>query len=365
MKNALVLIMLFISIGAFTQEDRQEDIKVGLVLSGGGAKGLAHIGVLKTIDSLGIKIDHVAGTSMGAIIGSLYASGYSGMELDSIFNELDFDDLINDVHPRESKTFYERENSEKYAISLPFDNFKVTLPSAISRGQNVFNLLSQMTLHVSDIENFNELPIPFFCMATNVETGAPVLLDRGNLAQAIAASGAFPSLFQPVIIDDQILIDGGVTNNYPVDELRAKGMDIIIGVDVQDGLANRDNLKTAPEILIQINNYRTINDMKVKSKKTDIYIKPDIEDFSVISFDYGKEIINNGERAAYNKVFYLKDVATRQGIKDRQDIEMVSKDSITINSINIEGNKKYKRAYILGKLKLKANSTIGYDDFND
>jgi len=365
MKNALFLIVLFLSASAFTQEDRHEDLKVGLVLSGGGAKGLAHIGVLKTIDSLGIRIDHVAGTSMGAIIGSLYASGYSGKQLDSIFNGLDFDNLINDIHPRASKTFYERENSEKYAISLPFDNFKVSLPSAISRGQNVFNLLSQMTLHVSDIENFNELPIPFFCMATNVETGEPVLLDQGNLAQAIAASGAFPSLFQPVIIDDQVLIDGGVTNNYPVDELRAKGMDIIIGVDVQDGLANRDNLKTAPEILIQINNYRTINNMKIKSKKTDIYIKPNIEEFSVISFDYGKEIIKNGERAANNKVFYLKDVATKQGFKERRPVKMVANDSITINSISIEGNEKYKRAYILGKLKLKANTTIKYDDFNE
>ena len=364
MKKTLTLILLCICFNTLAQDNEQEDIKVGLVLSGGGAKGLAHIGVLKTIDSLGISVDYIAGTSMGAIIGSLYASGYSGKQLDSIFKDLDFEDLISDYHPRESKTFYERDNSEKYAISLPFNDFKVSLPSAISRGQNVFNLFTKLTLHASHIKNFAELPIPFFCIATNIENGEPVMLESGNLAQAIAASGAFPSLFQPVIIDNQILIDGGVTNNYPVDELREKGMDIIIGVDVQDDLSNRDNLKTAPEILLQINNYRTINNMKVKSKKTDIYIKPDIREFSVISFDFGKEIIKNGERAAFKKIFYLKDLANKQNTTPRAPLKVIPVDSISINSINIEGNKKFSRSYILGKLKFKGNTTVSYEDFN-
>ena len=128
--------------------------KVGLVLSGGGAKGFAHIGALKVIDSLNIKIDYIAGTSMGAIIGSLYASGYSGNQLDSIFKSLDFDKIISDDLPRGSKTFYERDNSEKYAVTLPFNKFKLKLPSALSRGQNVFNLLSKLTLHVNEVERF-------------------------------------------------------------------------------------------------------------------------------------------------------------------------------------------------------------------
>ena len=120
---------------SFSQSVEKENLKVGLVLSGGGAKGLAHIGALKTIDSLGVKIDYVAGTSMGAIIGGLYASGYSGKQIDSIFKSVDFDELISDNLPRYAKTFYERDNSEKYAIALPFDNFKVQIPSAISKGQ--------------------------------------------------------------------------------------------------------------------------------------------------------------------------------------------------------------------------------------
>lgn len=360
----IFVLAFFLSLITQAQNDTlSEKPKVGLVLSGGGAKGFAHIGVLKVLDSLQIKIDYVAGTSMGAIIGALYASGYTGKQLDSIFNSLDFDDVINDNLPRAAKTFYERDNSERYAVTLPFDKFKIKLPSALSRGQNVYNLLSKLTLHVSEIEDFDQLPIPFFCMATNIETGESVILDEGSLAQAVAASGALPSLFQPVMINDKLLIDGGVTNNYPIDELRAKGMDVIIGVDVQDGLADRQDLNSAPEILLQINNYRTIKDMKLKAKKTDIYIKPDISNFTVISFSEGENIIDSGENAALKE---FHDLNLLPKIKEpRQSIsKQIVYDSITVNKITFSGNNRYTRAYILGKLKLKPNTTVSYLDFN-
>lgn len=364
MKYILTLLLFFTCFEGFTQITEKDDVKVGLVLSGGGAKGLAHIGTLKVIDSLGIRIDYVAGTSMGAIIGALYASGYTGKQLDSIFKRADFENIINDNLPRASKTFYERENSEKYLIVLPFNNFKIKLPSALSKGQNAFGMLSKLTLHVKDIENFDELPIPFFCVATNIETGKAVILDKGNLAQAVMASGAFPSLFQPVIIDDQILVDGGVVNNYPIDELKQKDVNIVIGVDVQDSLATRKDLTSAPEILLQINNYRTINDMKLKSKKTDIYIKPDVEDFTVVSFSELDTLVNLGEVAAlkYSKIF--KQIANRQKEYIRINHNIQPVDSIKINALSIEGNNNYTRAYILGKLKLKVNENMSYDSFN-
>lgn len=339
-----------------------QDPKVGLVLSGGGAKGFAHIGVLKVIDSLGIKIDYVAGTSMGAVIGSLYAAGYSGKQLEELFNNQDFDELINDNFPRSSKSFYERENSNKYAISLPFDKFKITLPSALSRGQNVYNLLYQLMLPVNDIRDFKELPIPFFCMATNIETGESLVLDKGRLAEAVTASAALPSLFQPVIIDGNILIDGGVTNNFPVEELRAKGMDIIIGVDVQDALKDRESLKSAPDILLQINNFRTIRAMEAKAELTDIYIKPDIKDFSVISFDEGKDIIANGEVAARTNLSELSDIKSQQ-LNEFSRPEIKPLDSLKISSIGFKGNERYTRAYLIGKLKLKGENKISYSDF--
>ncbi|NNK82143.1 MAG: patatin [Flavobacteriaceae bacterium] len=348
----------------FSQNLEDNQPKVGLVLSGGGAKGLAHIGALQVIDSLDIKVDYIGGTSMGAIVGSLYASGYSGKQLDSIFHNLDFEKLINDDIPRASKTFYERENAEKYAITLPFNNFKIQLPSAISRGQNVFNFLSKLTLHVSDVEDFKDLPIPFFCIATNMETGEQTILDKGSLPQAISASGSLPSLFQPVYIGDKVYTDGGVVNNYPVDELRAKGMDIIIGVDVQDGLLSIEELQSAPDILLQINNFRTIKAMKDKSNKTEIYIKPDIKEFNVVSFDKGSTIIKRGKNAAYQKINALLDLTQKQKFKEKSQIQFKDLDSITISKVEITGNKRYTRSYILGKLKLIAGETISYKTFN-
>lgn len=346
----------------FLNGQEKQQPKVGLVLSGGGAKGFAHIGVLKVIDSLGIKIDYISGTSMGAVIGSLYATGYSGKQLESMFNSQDFDELINDNFPRDSKPFYERENSEKYAVVLPFDKFKISLPSALSRGQNVYNLLYHLMLPVNDIKDFSKLPIPFFCVATDIETGESLILDKGRLAEAVTASAALPSLFQPVEIDNRILIDGGVTNNFPIAELRDKGMDIIIGVDVQDALKDRASLKSAPDILLQINNFRTINAMKDKVSLTDIYIKPDITNFSVISFSKGEDIIANGEAAARVKLLELANVKKQQNsILDRPKV--IPLDSIRINSINHNGNKRYTRSYILGKLKLKGKKKIAYKDF--
>lgn len=360
-KNLLLILLFLFVLSSAKAQDKNDDArpKIGLVLSGGGAKGLAHIGVLKVIDSLGIKIDYVAGTSMGAIIGGLYASGYSGKQLDSIFQVVDFDKIINDDLPRDAKAFYERDNSEKYAVTLPFEGFKLNLPSALSRGQNTYNLFSKLTLPVNHISNFENLPIPYFCIATNVETGKEVILDHGSLAQSMMASGALPSLFQPVTIGNEVLIDGGVLNNYPIDELRAKGMDIIIGVDVQAGLRTRDELKSAPEILLQINNFRTIKAMESKTKKTDIYIKPEVKEYTVISFDAGAEIIKSGLEAALKSE---PELDTLPKLKlPRERIKPI--DSLRINSISFQGASHYSRAYLLGKLKLKTNSRVSYKRF--
>ncbi|MEM8998790.1 MAG: patatin-like phospholipase family protein [Bacteroidota bacterium] len=338
-----------------------EGPKVGLVLSGGGAKGLAHIGALKVIEKSGVQIDYIGGTSMGAIVGALYASGYSAHELDSIFKATNFADLIQDNVPRSAKTFYEKEDSERYALGLPFDNFKVSFPQAISGGQNIYNELVRLLFHVKDVEDFNDLPIPFLCIATNVETGEEVLLNRGYLPEAIMASGTFPSLFEPAEIDDIILIDGGVVNNYPIDEVKALGADLIIGIDVQDDLANRESLSSATGILLQINNYRTVNDMKNKVGKTDMYIHPDIDDFSVVDFERGSEIIANGELGAMEQMDALKKLAHAQrgGTSNHRRVE--PQDSLTINRLIIKGNNGYTRGYIKGKLRFDLAEKIAFE----
>lgn len=364
MKNVfLFTVLLMVSIFSFSQERKTEDLKVGLVLSGGGAKGLAHIGALKIIEESGVRIDYIGGTSMGAIIGALYASGYSAHQLDSIFKETNFEKLIQDEIPRQAKSYNEKKESEKYAITLPFDNFKLGLPSGLSKGQNLYNLLAKLTNHVSDIRDFSELPIPFFCVATDVETGKEVILDKGYLPLAVSASGALPSLFNPVIIDDVVLIDGGVINNYPIDEVRAKGMDKIIGVDVQDGLKNREDLQSAFRILMQINNYRTINDMVEKRIKTDIYIHPDISEFSVVSFDEGKRILESGEVSASKILEELKEIAQRQKPTMDKEVRLLRQDSIHIDVVDIEGNENYTRSYIMGKMGIKPPMKLSYKDF--
>ena len=168
------------------QKTDTTDVKVGLVLSGGGAKGLAHIGALKIIDSLGIRLDYITGSSMGAIVGGLYASGYNAKQLDSLFYKVDFSDLIQDRIPRKAKTFYEKDYSEKYALTLPIVEGKLSLPKGISNGQNFYNFYSEITAHVKDVNDFSKLPIPFFCTGTDIETGEGLIFNKGYLPDAVS-----------------------------------------------------------------------------------------------------------------------------------------------------------------------------------
>lgn len=346
-----------------TSSNAQDSIKkpkIGLVLSGGGAKGLAHIGVLKVIDSLNIKIDYIGGTSMGAIIGGLYASGYSGKEIEYAFSQMDVDKLIQDYVPRSSKGFNQKRNDELYFLSLPFKKFKISSPRGLSKGMYNFNTLSRLTYHVRDVKDFSKLPIPFFCVATNIETGEEVLLKKGTLAQAMIASGALPTLYNPIEIDGKLLIDGGVKNNYPVEELKRLGLDIIIGVDVQDGLKDRMQLQSVTNVLMQISNFNTIEKMKEKILLTDVYIKPDVKGLTVLSFDKSNTIIKKGEDAAIEKLNEL--IVFQNDTKINKDKVQVC-DSITINNVEINNLKNYTRSYVLGKLNFKQKTKIPFYKF--
>lgn len=344
---------------AQTSEDLK-DKKIGLVLSGGGAKGLAHVGVLKVIEEAGVKIDYIGGTSMGAIVGALYASGYTANQLDSIFRATDFTTLIQDNSPRSAKSFYEKEDSERYAITLPFDGFKVSVPPAYSGGQNIYNELVRILYHVRDVKDFSKLPIPFVCMATNIETGKEVVLDSGYLPEAIMASGTLPSLFAPAIIDGKVLIDGGVVNNYPIEKVRAMGADFIIGVDVQHGLSDRESLLSATEILLQINNYQTAANMIEKSASTDIYIKPDIENYSVINFNKIDKIMKTGELAAIEKFNQLQQLSSPKKAPRPYVKPYKLGDSITVNRLIISGDNNHTRGYVKGKLRFALGVPITF-----
>lgn len=356
----LPIAFLLLPIISFSQETTNRP-KIGLVLSGGGAKGFAHIGVLKVLEEAGVKVDYIAGTSMGAVVGGLYATGYSATQIDSIFYNTDFDELLQDYIPRSSKSFYEKRNDQMYALTLPFDKLKIGIPIALSKGMYNYTLLSKLTHKVRHVRDFNKLPIPFLCIATDIEKGEQVILKDGYLAQAMLASSAFPSLFSPVEIDGKLLIDGGVVNNYPVEEIRKMGADIVIGVDVQDDLKDRNSLKDATRILVQITNLDMIKAMKDKIKLTDIYIKPEVSDFGIISFNEGKKIVTKGEEAAYGVYQQLKKLTDTTIVYKLNEVKF-KEDFLQVKNISINKLDNYTRAYVLGKLRFNNGKKITYED---
>ena len=352
----LTIIFLYLPKTLYAQETPQRP-KIGLVLSGGGAKGLAHIGALKEIERAGIKIDYIGGTSMGAIIGGLYACGYTANELDSIFSTADADAILQDKIPRDNKTFYEKNNDEVYAVTLPFQNFKVSVPRGLSKGLYNYHLISKLTHNYRHTNDFNQLKIPFVCIATDVETGEEVVFRNGNLPLCLSASGAFPSLYAPVKIQNRFYIDGGVTNNFPVEEVKKMGADIIIGVNVQDNLKYIEEISGATGVLNQISNFITLEGLKDKEKLIDIYIKPNIKGYSVISFEEGTSIIQTGVDACQPVWEKLKALGTPATATTPQP---PLETTLNINGIGIEGSRHYTRSYFLGKIRFLPNSKITY-----
>ena len=369
MKGSLFFLLLLIFLPAISQNQAQEkdDLKVGLVLSGGGAKGFAHVGALKVLEDAGVRIDYIGGTSMGAIIGALYSSGYRANELDSILHSYDFTELMQDNLPRRTQSIYQKENTERYALTLPIKDGSIGLPTALSKGQNVFNELSKLTEHIHAINDFSKLPIPFFCMATDLETGEGVLLEKGFLPEAVKASGAFPTLLDPVEIDGKLLVDGGVVNNFPTDVMRAKGVDIVIGVDVQDKLKVKGNLDSAPTIVMQIINFQMYDNEQLKKGLTDLYIHPDITNYTVVSFDEKTEIIKSGENEAKKQLDKLKEIAAKQK-QDRafviDDVIRFKRQNLEIDKVIIKGTENYTDEYVLGKLGIKNGEPFTYDQFS-
>ncbi len=346
----------------FSQEvEKKHDVKVGLVLSGGGAKGFAHVAVLKVLEEAGVRVDYIGGTSMGAIIGALYASGYKAQQLDSILHTVDFERILRDKLPRKSKPFYEKESGEKYALTLPIKDKMVGIPTALSEGQSVLNLLTRLLQHVDDIEEFDQLPIPFVCIATNLETGKQEVLKNGFLPEAVKASGSFPTLLAPVEIDGKLLTDGGIVNNFPVEEVKALGADIIIGVDIQTGLDEKKYLDSAVKILNQIVGFQMYKTLDHKHDEVDLLIKPNMEKFNVISFDKLKEITEEGERASREVFDKLKDIAKSQDHSVIKKANTQYSSNFHVKEIYISGNINYTRAYVLGKLNLKMQDSTSYE----
>ncbi|WP_418696888.1 patatin-like phospholipase family protein [Bacteroides sp.] len=286
--------------------------KVAVVLSGGGAKGTAHIGALKVIEKAGIPVDYVVGTSMGAIVGGLYAIGYTPQQLDSMVNAQNWKFLLSDAPNPKDLLLDDRLRSERYVLSIPF-SFKSSHVSdaGIIKGTNLARLFSTLTDGYQDSTSFSRLPIPFACVSENLVDGSEVVFHRGILATAMRSSMSIPGVFAPIDLDGMVLVDGGMVNNYPVDVALVMGADFVIGVDVQSPLLDAEKLKSVKDIFGQIINLQGEKKYQENLRKTDVHIKVDVTGYSAASFS--KEAIDTlivrGEHAAmadWDKLLVLK-----------------------------------------------------------
>lgn len=361
MKQLIVLtIGLFLCMKgmAMPQETTQRK-KVGLVLSGGGAKGMAHIGALKVIEEAGIPIDYVVGTSMGSIIGGLYSIGYSSEQLDSMVRVQDWTYLLSDRTPRSDKNMAERETDETYVLSVPFSNISIKeVTGGIIKGQNIGNMFNHLTLGYHDSLDFNKLPIPFACVAEDIVTGNEIVFHKGKLATAMRASMAIPGVFTPVRLDSMVLVDGGTINNYPVNVAREMGADIIIGVDVQSDLKSSEKLESTGDILGQLINLMGKEQYEKNLQNTDIYIKVDVEGFSAASFNKAAidTLIQRGKEAADKQLFPLKKLGKELAVSNSDRNIYKPVDKVYVRNIHFEGMDRDDEEWIIKKCDLHENT---------
>ena len=367
MKKIFVFFSLIIFILNYTQVKENlvipKNPKIGLSLAGGGAKGFAHVGVLKVLDSLGIKVDYVSGTSMGAIVGGLYASGYTGKDIEKIVMETDFYNLLSNANNRAETSFFNK-SVDKYLLKVPIKNGKVTLPSSISSGQKNIYLLKELFKNVSNIQDFSKLPIPFLCVATNLESGKMKVFEKGDISESIMASSAFPPLMDPVKIGDSIYVDGAMTVNYPSELLKKKGIDIVIGVDLNQGLNTRDKINSIVDILNQVIDFGIVKETKNQLKYTDVNIKPNLDGLGVTSFDEKGKILKSGYTEALKYVEIFEQLPKKNYDYLRIPINPIYSNIYKIDDAEVENNNIYNKDYIIGKMNLKLPSSQTYGSIN-
>jgi NTE family protein len=278
--------------------------RIGLVLSGGGARGAAHIGVIRALEEMRIPIDIVTGTSMGSIVGGLYASGMSCGELEKTVTDIDWVEAFKDTIPRKDRSFRRKQDDKTYLIQSKSglsNDLELKLPSGLIQGQKIDLILKRLTLPVSSVKDFDNFRIPFRAVATDIATGEPVILDSGDLAMAMRASMSIPAAFAAVEKDGKLLVDGGVSNNLPIDVARQMGADIIIAVDISTPLLNREKLNSSLRITQQLTGILTRRSTEAQIAtltEKDFLIVPDLGNISTAAFERAYETIPIGYQAA-------------------------------------------------------------------
>ena len=350
----------------------QQRKRVAVVLGGGGAKGVAHIGVLKVLEEAGIPIDCIAGTSMGAIVGGLYAIGYSAEEIEQMVRRQDWQLLLSDKVERSYLFFPEKEKAERYILSLPFGlEKKDRVIDGVVKGQNLLNLFSDLTIGYHDSVDFNAFRIPFACVAVDVVTGRDYVFRKGSLPLAMRASMAVPGIFSPVKIDSMVLVDGGVLNNFPVDKMLEQGIDIVIGVDVGFSYAGVDNVSNFMDVLEEVIFMGSKNRVMDNRKACRVLIRPNMKGYTTTSFSKADSLIARGEAAARQPEIYaqLKQLAEELSNYEPDSPEEKKPyrppEAIYISQIEYNGLKKYNIGYVNQFLQIEEGNWVKLTDITD
>lgn len=372
-KLTSILLLVIFFVGLASGQSNQTAIerpKVGVVLSGGSAKGFAHVGALQVLEEAGIPIDMIAGTSMGAVIGGLYAVGYTADMIDSLINLQDWNYLMRDHVSRQNLPATRRGDRKSHLVSLPYQlkikerSGRVSLPPGVYAGQNIYSLFLNMTIGYQHEMNFDDLPIPFACVAADVRTGEEVVFREGVLPTAMRASMAIPGMFTPVELDSTLLIDGGIINNFPVDVAREMGADIVIGVVFPpDEKAIEKAQGSITEVTEQIWNFIGNHKREQNIKEADLLIMPDLYPYGAMDFQQQAidSIISRGRKATMEKWDELIEIKKSLGMADEPSQEYRKKnpyidvDTLIIRDIRVEGVSPREEKLVLGWVSLKDN----------
>ncbi|MGB3546923.1 MAG: patatin-like phospholipase family protein [Saprospiraceae bacterium] len=330
--------------------------KLGLALSGGGAKGLAHIGVLEVLEQNGIYADMISGTSMGSVVGGLYSIGYSPEQLVDVALSVDWSDYFNDAYPRAYQPIEERGRAARYQLSFNIQQGKLTLPQGLLQGRKIQALLASLTAPVHDIDKFDKFPRPFAAVATNIETGEAYVFHTGDLRRAIRASMAIPSVFSPVEVDGKLLVDGLVVRNLPVSDAFDLGADVVVGVDVGSPLAKKDELNSLLSIVEQTASFGGATSTGEQRKLADFLIEPLLKDYSTLDYGRADSIVEVGRVAARKSMPAMIRALDSLGIRlpmQRPDRDNLRLDSFYVTDLAFTANDPEVRRNLERQTRLK------------
>lgn len=366
--NFLLLCILFLySYSTKAQSDSTNTIHVGLVLSGGGAKGLAHIGVLKVLEREGIVVDYIGGTSMGGLIGGLYAIGYTPTQLVEICKRLKWNDLLLDQVNRADLPIDEKSMLNTYIISLPLIGYIPTLPKGLKKGQRIVNEITRLCWRASGYQDYSTFPTPFFCVGTNIENGKEVVFDKGYLPNSLRSTMSIPTVFEPYDVEGNLMVDGGIVNNYPVDIMLKKGLDYIIGVDVGADLYKSDEISSIIDILDQTSSFYQRQKFESNVRLTDLYLRPDISGIGILDFDDIDKIIKRGEDIAMAHIDEIRALAKELRLHPAgpRPVTLRTRDTIYVEKLIVEGLDDVNTKIVTQRLGMKFPSKITITEINN